>query len=796
MEKCKIQQIDKEKAQQQKIESLQQELEMCKSAEREFLLALEKGQKAVIALENFIENQLLKSAKAHEGCWRDEREKMIVDLQGLHDLVELKRVLHWSGKESDCLTEMDSLIMRALSANKHSLKMIKGLFLPLQLVVQELQTEEQRQRRIEAHAFEMTRKLILKLTANEQDLQGYIRELEVTSMSELEKALLHAEKANKDVKSKEEANEMEISRLRKEVERARNLNNNISEQITETTVKMNSFEQKDHCMGEELRDARDEVESIKEEASTFRLQLRNASEITSCLEHQKGEQKEEPAHVQVPMSNLKLNLKLETQTNQDLFVKLLEANQQIEDLNSKLGVFEKVTMQVDNDKWRESASLVHDEKLSLLSQMHRASQSSEEVIKCLEAEKHGLGLDVGLRKEIWKERAESSQVQVETLKNTKCALEFKPWQGWLKCEQVSIWAGIWEVSEKVYTKKHLTKVQAQTKSKVEAHDMLWEHGRELEESGWLQETYQRKAQDMLCEHGRELEESGQLEEASKRKAQDKVGNRVEDEKIVRAERPDQLKEKLSELLKELNLCWGQFSLPPVRMKVKCWSQLSWPVRMKAKCWSQLSWPVRRKASWIRMQRYRMEQKHAKKVDALLEVGFMAEKGKWWPGRESPLAWLESGCKLRMGSYDWLVLLNSRIRTGVDEQTQGKRVIKIIISAECKGEAIEFAAEEDVFEVKGKANKNFRSWLLPGSWDLNSEVLAGLNWWAGSLGLKHPELGCPELDWLGLSCPELGCLELYWLGQKHFELELGWLGLIFASSWTLLWTCLAGRPGLI
>ena len=29
------------------------------------------------------------------------------------------------------------------------------------------------------------------------------------------------------------------------------------------------------------------------------------------------------------------------------------------------------------------------------------------------------------------------------------------------------WIGIWEVSERVYTKEHLTKFQAQTKSKVE-----------------------------------------------------------------------------------------------------------------------------------------------------------------------------------------------------------------------------------------------------------------------------------------------------------------------------------------
>ena len=120
---------------------------------------------------------------------------------------------------------------------------------------------------------------------------------------------------------------------------------------------------------------------------------------------------------------------------------------------------------------------------------------------------------------------------------------------------------------------------------------------------------------------------------------------------------DQLKEKLLGLLKELNLWWCQLSLPG---------------RMKARRWNQLSWPVRRKASWIRMQRYKMEQNHAKKVDALLKAGFMAEKGKWWLGREFPLAsvtnyakrveaWLESGCKLRRESTTgW---------TSVDEQTR-------------------------------------------------------------------------------------------------------------------------------
>ena len=110
------------------------------------------------------------------------------------------------------------------------------------------------------------------------------------------------------------------------------------------------------------------------------------------------------------------------------------------------------------------------------------------------------------------------------------------------------------------------------------------------------------------------------------------------------------------------------------------------------------------------------------------------------GRGSPLAsvtnyakrveaWLESGRKHRTEfTTGW---------TSVDEQTQGKLVHKLIISAEGKREAKEFAAnEEDVFEVRDKASKDcsfFRSWLLAGSWDFELGMISsskGGCWLAG------------------------------------------------------------------
>ena len=137
--------------------------------------------------------------------------------------------------------------------------------------------------------------------------------------------------------------------------------------------------------------------------------------------------------------------------------------------------------------------------------------------------------------------------------------------------------------------------------------------------------------------------------------------------------------------------------------------------------------VRRKASWTRMERY--------KNDALLKAGFMAEKGKCWLGRGSPLAsvtnyakrveaWLKSGRKLKTESTTgW---------TSVDEQTQGKMVHKLIISAKGEREAKEFAAnEEDVFEVRGKASKDCsftRSWLLAGSWDFELGMISSEGGW--------------------------------------------------------------------
>ncbi|MCO5604028.1 hypothetical protein L7F22_058185 [Adiantum nelumboides] len=70
--KRKIQQIDNENAQ-QKIESFQQELEMCKSVVgRESLLAREKGQRVV----NPGGPRQLKSVKAQKNCWIGERENV------------------------------------------------------------------------------------------------------------------------------------------------------------------------------------------------------------------------------------------------------------------------------------------------------------------------------------------------------------------------------------------------------------------------------------------------------------------------------------------------------------------------------------------------------------------------------------------------------------------------------------------------------------------------------------------------------------------------------------------------
>ncbi|MCO5564003.1 hypothetical protein L7F22_017658 [Adiantum nelumboides] len=58
--------------------------------EGEVLIALEKGQMAVIAPGDFREKQL-KSTKVREDCWKDEKKKLIMDLYGLHDIAKLKR---------------------------------------------------------------------------------------------------------------------------------------------------------------------------------------------------------------------------------------------------------------------------------------------------------------------------------------------------------------------------------------------------------------------------------------------------------------------------------------------------------------------------------------------------------------------------------------------------------------------------------------------------------------------------------------------------------------------------------
>ena len=100
------------------------------------------------------------------------------------------------------------------------------------------------------------------------------------------------------------------------------------------------------------------------------------------------------------------------------------------------------------------------------------------------------------------------------------------------------WTGIWEVSERVYTREHLTKVQARTKSKVEAGK--W--AKRLAITKKIGEGKDRVK--VLGEHVGELEGNG-LREASRGKAQDKAESRVE--------MSDQLKERLSRLFKELNL---------------------------------------------------------------------------------------------------------------------------------------------------------------------------------------------------------------------------------------------------
>ncbi|KAH7374028.1 hypothetical protein KP509_17G084600 [Ceratopteris richardii] len=88
IETARNQQIDFERFQQEKLESLQQELDKYKAMDIE--LHLEKEQMKIAALED-IRKRELDSIKDKENSWRKEREKLVADLNHMHDVVDMKK---------------------------------------------------------------------------------------------------------------------------------------------------------------------------------------------------------------------------------------------------------------------------------------------------------------------------------------------------------------------------------------------------------------------------------------------------------------------------------------------------------------------------------------------------------------------------------------------------------------------------------------------------------------------------------------------------------------------------------
>ncbi|KAI5063560.1 hypothetical protein GOP47_0022107 [Adiantum capillus-veneris] len=307
-------------------------------------------------------------ASTSAGCWPQELQRELIQLKQM-----IKSLVQEKGQQDMTVANLQSSLQEKVEKERGARELVSSLQVLLMNSHRALNEDDETNQHpstpiVNLHMdMEGTNSALGEACLQEDDL----------SMSELEKAILLAEKLNKDVKSKLEVNRTELSRLRQEAERARNLNNSLSEQVVELT---NSFVEKEQCMGGELLYLRDTVKSIEEEAKVLRLQLKQASEFTSYLECRVDKEKEE------------------------LATKLTVANKQIEGLNLKRGLLEKeqVSMQMDNDKWKESATLAHNEKLALLTELRRASQSSAEVIKHLEAEKQDLRVELCL----WKERAE------------------------------------------------------------------------------------------------------------------------------------------------------------------------------------------------------------------------------------------------------------------------------------------------------------------------------------------------------------------------------------------------------
>ncbi|MCO5558462.1 hypothetical protein L7F22_012045 [Adiantum nelumboides] len=337
-------------------------------------------------------------ASSSAGSWPQELQSELIQVkQFVKSLVHEKRQKDNALADSAKTVEnLQSNLQENVAKEKGTRELISSLQTALMNVQRVLNKDEGTNQHLSIS------NLHIDMESRESALGKACLQEDNSSMSELEKAILVAEVLNRDVKFKLEVNNTELLRLSQEAERARKINNSLSEQLVELS---DSFVKKELCMGGELQDVRDKVKSIEEEASRLRLQLRKASELTSHLEHKADEEKEELARVQVQMTNLSVNLELEAERNRDLTVKLAVANKQIEGLNLNLGLLakEQVSMQVDIGKWKESASLAHDEKLALLSELHRASQSTAEAIKRLEAEKHDLRIEVSF----WKEKSES-----------------------------------------------------------------------------------------------------------------------------------------------------------------------------------------------------------------------------------------------------------------------------------------------------------------------------------------------------------------------------------------------------
>lgn len=339
----------------------------------------------------------------HSGFLRRELEGELTQLK-----LALKMLVQEANQRDSELADARTTVERLqsnLQEKAEKEKCAQGQISALQLLLKDLQSALNKQREELQHSNASLMDLHGELeSSKEKEETAYVENCSLRS--ELERVSLLVEGLNRQIKFTEQERYAELSRWRERAEGASDLNNSLAEELAEVKLKVESIEEKEQLMREELQDWRVKAEAVADDASSLRLQLRKAAEAMGDLKLQVDSKEEELQCVQTLMHDMKLSVESVTNSKQGMDVELAMSAKQIEDLKKQVGDLkeEQACIQKGLEEWKERACLASDDKQAQQSELCMAAQSSRQALEHVEAEKHCLQLEL----HGWKERAELS----------------------------------------------------------------------------------------------------------------------------------------------------------------------------------------------------------------------------------------------------------------------------------------------------------------------------------------------------------------------------------------------------